>query len=297
MERVPSHETGRWLVFGAAITASLALFCNVLAEIVHLGLANDDASHVLLIPFISAWLIYIERQRIFRTTRYDGASSAVFFAAAAALYAWTWQASANWSDNNRLTGYSLALVLLWAGVFAVCFGRNSLRAAQFPLLFLLLSVPLPDFLLNPIVYALQKGSADLTALLFDMLNVPFLRNGFVFHLARVNIEVARECSGIRSSMALLILALLVVHFTLRSTWRQIVFVAAGMVVMIVKNGVRIVTLTLLASYVNPDFLFGRLHREGGVVFFVLGVLLLVPLLWWLQRGESRRQAPSKTVEA
>jgi exosortase/archaeosortase family protein len=60
--------------------------------------------------------------------------------------------------------------------------------------------------------------------------------------------------------------------------------------MILKNGVRIVTLTLLASYVDPGFLYGRLHRDGGVVFFLLGLLLLAPLLWFLQRTE--RKTPS-----
>jgi exosortase/archaeosortase family protein len=64
-------------------------------------------------------------------------------------------------------------------------------------------------------------------------------------------------------------------------------VIAGLFVMILKNGVRIVTLTLLASYVDPGFLYGKLHREGGVVFFVLGLLLLAPLVWILQRSEPK----------
>jgi exosortase/archaeosortase family protein len=55
--------------------------------------------------------------------------------------------------------------------------------------------------------------------------------------------------------------------------------------MIVKNGVRIATLTILANNVNPDFLYGRLHREGGVVFFLLGLGLLLPVYWFLRRGE------------
>jgi exosortase/archaeosortase family protein len=67
-------------------------------------------------------------------------------------------------------------------------------------------------------------------------------------------------------------------------------VVVGLFVMILKNGVRIVTLTLLASYVDPGFLYGRLHREGGVVFFLLGLLLLFPVLWLLQRGERKPSA-------
>ena len=99
--------------------------------------------------------------------------------------------------------------------------------------------------------------------------------------------MARECSGIRSSIALLVLAILVGHFFLRTWWKQVIFVLAGFVVMIVKNGIRIVTLTMLASYVDPGFLYGNLHREGGVVFFMIGLLLMVPVFWILQIRRAR----------
>jgi len=68
-------------------------------------------------------------------------------------------------------------------------------------------------------------------------------------------------------MALLILALPVVHFGFKRLWKKVVFLVCAMLVMIVKNGIRIVTLTLHAMYVDPSFLFGKLHRQGGIVFF------------------------------
>ncbi len=195
-----------------------------------------------------------------------------------------------WSALNQLSVYIFALILLWAAGFAFFFGRQTLQRARFPFFFLLLTIPIPDFILDKVIYFLQKGSTEVAAVLFDWSGVPVLRDGFVFHLARVNIEVARECSGIRSSLALLILAILVAYFYLHTFWKQVVLVIAGLFMMILKNGVRIVTLTLLASYVDPGFLYGRLHREGGVVFFLLGLLLLAPLVWLLQRGESAAPA-------
>jgi exosortase len=152
-------------------------------------------------------------------------------------------------------------------------------------MFLFLFIPLPEPVLNRVVYFLQKGSAEISALFFGLTPLPVLREGFVFHLPRFSIEVARECSGIRSSIALLVLAILVGHFFLRTWWKQVVFLLAGIVVMIVKNGIRIVTLTVLATYVDPGFLYGNLHREGGVVFFMIGLLLMAPVFWILQTGE------------
>ena len=93
-------------------------------------------------------------------------------------------------------------------------------------------------------------------------------------------------------MALIILAVLISHFSFRSFWKKTVFVAVGLLMMPIKNGVRIATLTLLADYVDPDFLYGRLHHRGGVVFFLFGMGLLVPYIGGsgmanLARGSER----------
>jgi exosortase/archaeosortase family protein len=66
--------------------------------------------------------------------------------------------------------------------------------------------------------------------------------------------------------------------------------------MIVKNGIRIATLTILAQYVDSGFLYGRLHHEGGVVFFLIGLALLLPVFLLLQRGEAPRAAVRDATE-
>jgi exosortase/archaeosortase family protein len=97
--------------------------------------------------------------------------------------------------------------------------------------------------------------------------------------------VAKECSGIRSTQALLITCLLAGHLFLRANWRRAALLVAAVPVLIIKNGVRIATLTLLAVRVDPSFLTGRLHHQGGFVFFALAMLILLPLLWLLQKTE------------
>ena len=273
------------LYFGWIFVTCL-LFLHPLKAFFAYSLSSENASHLVLIPLISAWILFLERDNIFKTLESDVAVAAVFLTAGLAV-ALALAIGPRWSALNQLSVYVLALVLLWAAGFAFLFGRKTLKRARFPLAFLLLTIPIPDFILDKVIYLLQKGSAEITAVLFDWSGVPVLRDGFVFHLAHVSIEVARECSGIRSSLALLILAILVAHFYLDTFWKQLVLVIAGLFVMILKNGVRIVTLTLLATYVDPGFLYGRMHHEGGFVFFLLGLLVLAPLVWLLQRSERR----------
>ncbi len=230
--------------------------------------------------------MYIEKRQIFRRVSIDFSLAGVLFAISAVAYIWTLRSLASWTQADIIAGYVLAMVLLWISGFVLFFGRVALRNGCFPLLFLFLTIPLPDAPLNYSIYFLQKGSADIAEMIFDLVGVPALREGFVFHLPHFSIEVARECSGIRSSLALLILALVVGHLLLHSLWRQTTLVIAGLLIMVVKNGVRIATLAILAEYVDPGFLFGRLHRAGGVIFFLLGLVLLLPILWLLQRGDK-----------
>lgn len=279
--------TKRWLLFTCYIIISLLLFSRPAVAFVRMSLSHDDASYLVLIPFISAWVFFMESHKIFRDLSYDivFGGSFLFFAGSVGLASRL--AGGGSPLGLPLSGYILSLVLVWLAGFALLFGKAASRAGHFPLLFLFLMVPLPNFLLERVIYLLQAGSAWITAAFFDLLGVPALREGLVFHLARFNIEVARECSGIRSSMALLILALLVAHFRLKGFRNKTLFVTCGLFVMILKNGIRIATLTLLAMYVDPSFLLGRLHHEGGIVFFVLALLLLLPFLLFLQRRESR----------
>ncbi len=254
---------------------------------IRLSLSNDDASYLILIPFISAWILFIERRKILLDLSTDkGLGGCIVILAIATAVASRLTGSVS-ALGLQLSGYILSLVLFWLAGFALFFGRAASKAACFPLVFLFLMVPPPNFLLDRVVYLLQAGSTWITEALFDLFRVPALREGFVFHLARVDIEVAKECSGIRSSMALLILALIATHFTLKSFWKKALFLAGGLFMMILKNGIRIASLTLLAMHVDPGFLYGRLHHRGGAVFFLIGLGVLLPVLLLLKRSEAK----------
>jgi|SRR5208282_460147 len=285
----PLHISGiRCILFGSWVAVSVLLFLRPIIGLVQYALHNDSASHVLLIPFLALGVLYHDRQIVFRRVSYDLPLAAFFLILSVIFMSWTLHSDTRWSPTSYLTRYTLALVLSWIAGFAFFFGRSAVVAGRFSLLFLLLTIPLPESALNGVIYWLQTGSADVSEIVFDLTGVPVLRDGLVFHLPRLSIEVARECSGIRSSMAIFILALLAGHLYLGRLWKQVVFQVCGLFIMVVKNGVRIVTLTLLANYVDPGILFGNLHREGGIVFFLLGLVLLLPVLGLLRRGEDAR---------
>ena len=118
---------------------SLVLFREPLISLARLSFHDELASHVLLIPLISAFLIYLERARIFRATRYCPSLGVPLLLAAAAV--WSRLSSINQAD--RLSVAAALIVLAWIAGFVLFYGTAAAKAAAFPLLFLFLMSPLP----------------------------------------------------------------------------------------------------------------------------------------------------------
>ena len=280
-----SRDEKKWLIYLSWVVLCVLVFWKPVFALFHLAEQDETASHIILVPFIAAWLIYTERKQVQVRDSVEF-PAALFFALPALLLTLLILRCGSCTPKETLSGFILALILLLVAGFIAILGKDTAKSSWFAFAILLFAVPLPESFLNKTIYWLQSGSAAVAELLFNLSGVPVLRQGFYFYLPEVSIEVAQECSGIRSSIALLILALLVAHFAFRPFWKKAVFVLAGLAMMLIKNGVRIATLTLLANYVNRSFLYGKLHHQGGVVFFIIGLALLLPVYWLLRRGET-----------
>jgi len=137
-----------------------------------------------------------------------------------------------------------------------------------------------------VIEFLKNGSAEAVAGLLSLMRIPYSRDGFVFALPGVTIEITDDCSGIRSSIALTLTALIAGHLMLNTSWKKLVLMVVIVPIAVLKNAIRIVSLSLLAGYVDPDFLEGRLHHEGGIVFFLLAIAMIFPLFTLLRNSET-----------
>jgi exosortase len=293
----PGRRRARSRAMLIYLAVLLALFAQPLRELLAFALGHDFCSYIPLIPLVSIYLLWTERRSIFAHPGRDRLAAAVFAAAGALSAGWAlgWAGRVAYADHLSLLALSLVL-FLFAGVFAF-YGRRVFQAGLFAWLFLLLIVPFPPSLLDHSIYWLQAGSTHLCAWFFGVLGVPVFRQGFDLFIPTITIHVAKECSSIRSSQALAITALLAGYFYLRSPWRRAVLVLVAIPFSVVKNAIRICTLCLLALHVNRGFLYGRLHREGGFVFFLIALVLLWPLLLWLRRGERARRGAEPPLGA
>jgi exosortase len=267
------------------LLAAVAWFWQPLVLLYSLTQQQEQYSHIVLIPGLSLYVLYLDRKATFASRVWSPWLGSLLIGMAVLSY---WSADAAIFVPDQLSMTVLAFVMMCWGIALSCFGVGICRRVSFGLLCLLFMVPLPSFFLEAIVGFLQRTSTEATAALFSILGIPVFRQGFVFSLSNFTIHVAQECSGIRSALSLFITSVVAGHFFLRSAGTKLGLVAIVLPLAIVKNAFRIVGLALLANYVDPTFVTNSLwHRGGGIPLFVLSVVLLLSLAWVLRRLENR----------
>ena len=284
---VPQWKT-RNILFLAFAASVLLFFSPPLYALTKFALKDDTSSYIPLIPLVSTYFFWERRKEIFAGPPDGYSVGGALIAVAIVLYIFGAIQGDGMFENSYLTVMSLSFVACVAGGVALFFGPKAWRAAAFPLIFLLFMIPIPGMILDPIVIMLQRGSAEVSYGFFHLIGVPVYRDGFLFSLPGMTIEVAKQCSGIRSGISLLLVSLLAGQLFLRERWRRGVLVFAAIPITIAKNAVRIVLLTSLAVYVDPAILGSVAHRRGGIPIFLLALILLGGALWMLRRGERSR---------
>ena len=279
----------RHALFGLLVVAVSLIVWRSLNALAIAAYDDDQYSHTLLVLPVSLSLIAVKVKRTSVIPRYSGITGTVWILLAALI----WSACRFKPELRAHYGPSidvLVLVICWLGLVITFYGLQAFKTLLFPLLLLFLMVPLPHPAIEKIVGGLQIASTYATFSLFKVAGVPVLANGFTLSLPDFDIEIAQECSGIRSSAVLVVTALIIQHFRLRSGWAKAVFVLAVVPLAIAKNAVRIFTLSMLAIKVDPGFLNGRLHHGGGVVFYLLavaGLLIGLRILQTVERHQER----------
>jgi len=249
------------------------------------GLHREYYSHVPLMPIISG-LILIRR---WRRSAEGGAGSPLAGIAVAGLGAAFIVMDLVFSLDliTHAEIRTCGSILIVVGTFLGFYGAASLRKALFPFLFLVFMIPLPLAWMEHFVSALVAASAVFSNMLFAAFGVPFVQEGSLFRLPDFDIIVAEACSGIRSSLALLITSVLAAQLFLNRPWKKAVLALAVFPVTVFKNAVRIVTLYLLSYFIDMRIIQGGfLHRSGGFIFFGLGLVMMGFMLWLLKNPKE-----------
>lgn len=272
------------------VAGTLVAFGAPLFDLVRFALASDLYSYILLIPAISAYVVRMSRVEWAGGAAPNRALAAALLALGigALIGCLTTQGPAiGLSAEDRLAISTAAFVITLGGGCAWVLSPATLRALLFPLGFLLFMVPLPTAFLHGVERFMQHGSAAVAGMFFSIADTTVFYENLTFQLPGINLLVAPECSGIRSTLVLLIVSVVTGRFFLRSPLHRTLLALAIVPLALLRNGFRIFVIGQLCVHGGPEMIDHFLHRRGGPIFFGLSLIPLFLLVAWLQRREAR----------
>lgn len=286
---VPGRNLQRYWGWAAFVAVAILLYGRVVAVLVSEWWTNEDYSHGLLVPFALAYLAYQKRDHL---------------RALPLRQSWLGLAVILFSQAVHLVGYlgaefflqRISLVVCLAGVILFVYGWRHLWESAFALFLLVLAIPLPQIVFNQVSFPLQLIASSWAERFLDVLGIPVLREGNILNLANMTLSVAEACSGIRSLMSLITLAVMVAYFIPFRWWVRSLFIATAIPIAIVANAFRVGGTGVLAHRYGQAAAEGFFHTFSGWLVFVFAMaflLLEVTLLMKLNIGREPRRGSLK----
>lgn len=243
------------------------LFRDVFAGLFQQWISDENYNHGLLVPLISAFLLYRSMDRLPRQAD-PGLLAALPFLLPGMFFYIIGAAAA------ELLSLRLAMLFIFWALVRGLWGAKIFRHLRFPLLFLIFMIPLPYVLFYRLAFPLQLLSATASAKVLTFLGVAHVQTGNIIHLRETSLDVVTACSGLRSLLALITFGTLAAGiFPMR--WRlRILLVLMAVPIAMATNALRIVLTAVLVHTSGRAFLEGTLHEIMGLLTFSLGIGLL-----------------------
>lgn len=241
---------------------------------------DDNYSHGFLVPFLAGYFLYRQRRNIM-----EAETAPASFGLVVILLALV-QLIVAWLGMEFFTLRS-SLVVLIAGLVLFFFGAEAFKAARLPIFYLLFMVPLPYILYDALAFPLKLLVTRMSVWFLQMIGVAVMREGNIITFPFITLEVADACSGIRSLISLLALAVAYAFFIKSTTFKRLIIILSAVPIAILTNAIRVVGTGLLAQYWGARAAEGFFHEFAGLAVFALAVALLVGIGAGLQRFSNR----------
>ncbi len=262
--------------------------------------SDSQYSHILLIPFISVYIIWSKRDRRRALSLQPSfilglpvvlGSGALFLIGRAGSLALLEQVS---------------ILTMLVGLILMLLGTAWMKALIFPIGYLFLTLPLSEEIMGPLQWPLQLTTARMSVAVLQLLNFfPVLLDRNYIVLPNIVLEVADICSGANFLVSILSIGLPLAYLQLSRGWSRTVLLLSAIVVGVVANWLRVILISI-GAYYNYPVLHGPLHIFQGVFVFWIGLLYLFLVSWVLsktrhesagriERTGSTRQTPGSEV--
>jgi len=259
-------------LWGAAIVTALGVLVGIEAwrDILHIALRDEESSHILLVPIIVAWLVWVRRRRL-RHIRPEG----FWVGPATVLLGWIML-----SVGERQLWQSVwhfGAILIAVGCLLTVLGRRVVIAFLPAFLVLVFLIPVPGRVRQTVAIPMQNATAQITQELLDLAGVPVSRSGNLLRLNGVDVAVAEACNGLRMVFALSLVCYAFAFGNPLRLYARLLILAVTPIAAILCNVVRLVPTVYVYGNFSPQGA-ERFHNASGWVMLFVAFLILMGIL-------------------
>ncbi len=255
------------------------LYIPVVIPLVQQWLDDANYRHGLAIPIISGIILWTRRKKLVGIEHSGGGITGyILVVIGSGLLVGGTAAS-------ELFTMRLSFPIILLGFSYILGGREFVKRARFPLLFLFMMIPLPYIIYFKITFPMQIMSARLSSALLDLIHISVIRRGNILILPNYELEVVAACSGLRSLMTMITLALVISTLSDLTPVRKTLLVIFAVPAAVIANTLRLVVTAIGAYSISVQFAEGMLHEISGLIVFFAGFVLLIislGILRWTQ---------------
>ncbi|MCD6346725.1 MAG: exosortase/archaeosortase family protein [Bacteroidales bacterium] len=250
------------------------LYFQVFELMVHDWIHLPDFSHGFFIPVICIYLVWGKKSSFKKLSPHpENYGLLLLFFGLLLLFC------GKIASESFIQRSSLIFVL--AGAVWFLLGWEYLRLCAFPILFLMLMIPLPSILMIKITFPLQLLASKMTIAVLNVLSIPAFREGNIIMLPSSTLEVAAACSGIRSLYSLITLGIIYSYFAKKDIWERGIIVLSCVPIAILVNVFRVSVTSILVSSYGDAAAKGFYHEFSGLITFIIALTLLAIMGWML----------------
>ncbi len=287
-ESLPSPLKQSGSLGGVWILTGTLLFCywEVLSALVNQWIANDVYSYAFLIPVISGYMIWLQRERLSELSL-EGAPVLGWFVLSSGLAALL----VGWAGHLLLV-QELSLLLTLSGLALLFWGVQAFHLLRVPIGYLLFMIPVWGFITDPIQMPSRLFSAEVAAAILQAVGLTPYQTGIYIELPNITLEVAPECSGVNYLFAVAAIGVPITLFYLEGWAHRLILLASALAIAMVANGLRIALVGIVAVFQLSADSHGPLHILQGLFVSVVGYVGIFAVLWLLRRRECLTSSSS-----
>jgi len=255
------------------------LFIPIYPELVQDWLAHSDNTHGFLVPIIAGYLAWQKKDKLKLATISISLWGNVVLFLSLATHVLSYAGGLAFPSR-------VALVLSLLGLIWSSLGLEIAKIIFPPVMFLLFMIPVPYSLMNFVSVPLQLMATRISGNIIVACSIPVYREGNILYFMNTQLEVAEACSGIRSVMALTMLAVIFASM-LQDGWKKrTIMVVSAIPIAMIANILRISGTGILAHFFGDKVARGFLHEFSGIAIFIFGLGVLWQIFTIINRGKS-----------